>query len=299
MAGSVLHRPILSDGFHARRLCSLKIPKPIALQREVPMHRVLPLLFLLTLASVPASAEPVAVTDLYRAETIVTGTIEPERSRGFRVGLTDVVVKLTGDVRLADGDRLAPLLEKPQDLVEWFEYEDRMKDLPVRDEQGTRDRPHFLRMRFKAAELDKALAGLGLSKWAEVRPQLAVWLGVKTAISSFVVTTTARDYGQRVVTLEASQRRGVPVWLPAEDSGVTFEDIAAQKTDKLRSASPKADAWLSGALTLGESGYWDITWQLHWKDQMRSWEKKGVSFDAAIKDGVQTAALIFSGNAGM
>jgi uncharacterized protein len=264
---------------------------------EAPMHRLLQLLSLLVLVSVSAHADP--VPDLYRAETVVTGTEEPERTRGFRVGLTDVVVKLTGDVRLADGEKLKPLLESPHRLVEWFEYEDRMKNLPVRDEQGTRQRPHFLRMRFNAAELDKALSGLGLAKWADDRPRLAVWLGVKTAISSFIVTTTARDYGQRVVIMETAQRRGIPVQLPEGDGnalGVTFDDVATDQFAKMQSASKGADAWLSGALTLTESGYWDITWRLHWKDKLHVWKNEGVSFDAALKDGLQTAALIFSGN---
>src|SRR5262245_58542317 len=129
------------------------------------MHRLLPLISLLILVGTRTGAEP--ATDLYRVETVVTGTEEPERTRGFRVGLTDVAVKLTGDVRLSENGRLASILEHPHGLVDTFEYEDRMKNIPVHDEQGTRQRPHFLRIRFKAAELDQELAKLGLSKWTE------------------------------------------------------------------------------------------------------------------------------------
>lgn len=258
------------------------------------MHRSLLLFSSLIFLSAMAHAD----LDLYRAETIVTGTVEPERARGFRVGLTDVVVKLTGDVRLAETDRLAPLLEQPHQLVEAFEYEDRMKNLPVRDEQGTRERPHFLRIRFKPAELDAALARIGLAKWTQERPRLAVWLGVKTAVGSFIVTTTGNDYGQRVVILETAQRRGIPIWLPEEgrSSGVTYDDLAADKIDKIADIAKGTDAALSGVLSLNESGYWDIVWRLRWQGRMRVWTRPGVSFDLAIKDGLQTAALIFSGN---
>ena len=262
------------------------------------MHRLLLLLSLLVLVSSKVYAEP--VRNLYNAEVTVTGTEEPERTRGFRMGLTDVVVKLTGDVRLADSDKLAPLLEKPHPLVEHFEYEDRMKSIPVHDEQGTRERPHFLRMRFNAAELNKALAQLGLTKWADDRPVVAVWLGVKTAVKSFVIRASGgEDYGQRIVITEASQRRGVPIVLPGAQTGneaVTFADVSADKFEKIKAASKGADAWLSGELSITESGYWDITWRLRWKDQQRVWTKQGVSFDVAIKDGLQTAAFVLSGN---
>jgi uncharacterized protein len=289
LAGSVSHWPILSDGLSLRRLNAIRM--------EAPMHRMLPLLSLLFLASTNACADP--VRDLYNAETVVTGKEEPERTRGFRVGLVDVVVKLTGDVRLAESQKLAPLLEKPHPLVEYFEYEDRMKHLPVRDEQGTRERPHFLRMRFNAVELDKALAHLGLSKWADDRPSLAVWVGVKTAVGGFVVTASGGEaYGQRIVITETAQNRGIPVRLPS-DQAVTFADISEDKFEKIKSASKEADAWLSGMLSITGSGYWDITWKLRWKDQSRVWTQQGVSFDTALKDGLQTAALIFSGNMGM
>ena len=67
------------------------------------MHRpLLALLGLLILHN--AEARAAEVFDLYSAQAIVTGTEEPERTRGFRAGIVDAVIKLTGDSRLADGD---------------------------------------------------------------------------------------------------------------------------------------------------------------------------------------------------
>ena len=261
------------------------------------MHRLRPLVSLLMFACGVAHADP--VKDLYRAETIVTGTVEPERTRGFRLGLTDVAVKLTGDIRLENNGALAPILEHPHDLVESFEYEDRMKSIPVHDEQGTRERPHFLRIRFKQAELDAALAKLGLTKWTD-RPLVAVWMGVRTAARDAVMTTKGNEaYGQRIVVNETAQRRGVPIWIPETAGDVTVDDIASDKAEKLMNASKQAEAWLSGVLAVTDSGYWDITWHLHWHDQSHVWSVKGVSFDVAIREGLQTAAMIFSGHMDM
>ena len=250
-----------------------------------------------------AGARAAQIGNLYSAQTIVTGTVEPERTRGFRAGLVDVVVKLTGDVRLADSNRLQPLLEQPHRFVEHFEYEDRMKGIPVRDEQGTRERPHYLRMRFKASEINQELERLGLSKWPPRRPMLAIWLGIKTATDTYVLSASGpKGYGQRAVIVETSERRGIPILLPeanSSKSAVTFDDISANNRRKMNSESHPADALLSGVLSLTEGGYWDITWCLTWQNRSRVWTKRGVSFDTALRDGLQTSTLLLSGNAPM
>ena len=52
----------------------------------------------------PASAQAPRLSedDLYKAETIVTGTGETERLRGFGVGAEEAIIKLTGDGELAE-----------------------------------------------------------------------------------------------------------------------------------------------------------------------------------------------------
>jgi len=238
--------------------------------------------------------------DLYTAQTIVTGTGEPERTRGFRAGLEDVVVKLTGDARLASSPELAGLLRDPHRLIERFEYEDRMKGIPVHDEQGTRERPHFLRMRFKTEDIEAELARLRLAKWAEPRPLLAIWLAVRTAKDSYLLQNRGdRGYGQRAVIAEAALRRGIPVHLPpgapAQQSAVTFADIAESRLDGAKEASSHCNAWLFGLLSVTAEGYWNIAWHLEWEGKQRTWNRAGVSFDTALKDGLETSALVLSG----
>lgn len=247
------------------------------------------------------SARAAEVKGLYSAQTVVTGTVEPERTRGFRVGLTDVVVKLTGDPRLADGKRIAPLLEDPHALVAHFEYEDRMKGIPVHDEQGTRERPYYLRMRFKPKAIDAALAALGLTKWAADRPVLAVWLGVRTALQPYVLRADGPNgYGQRLVIRETASRRGLPVRLPPTGAdaatAVTVDDIADANLEKLWQRSGDADALLAGVLSITADGYWDITWRLARQVGGRTWTLRRVSFDTALKDGLDTAVLVLSDN---
>jgi hypothetical protein len=262
------------------------------------VRSMLVLLMLGFCSAIPAAAAE--VEDLYFAETVVTGTEEPERTRGFQAGLLEVVVKVTGDFRLAKREAVAKLLEDAPRFVQQFEYEDRMKDIPVHDEQGTRERPHFLRIRFKPAEVDRALDQLGLSKWAADRPVIGVWLGVETANDRYVLHANGPEgYGQRAVLVEASQRNGVPVVLPEgegpEDS-IILDAIAEGDLDRLKSFSKGAEALLVGTLSLGDGGFWDINWKFRWREKSRAWRMEGITFDTALKAGVQNAALILSGN---
>jgi hypothetical protein len=246
-----------------------------------------------------AGAAGAEVQDLYFAQTVVTGTQEPERSRGFKAGLADVLVKLTGDARITETEALAPILEKAARYVEHFEYEDRMKGIPVHDEQGTRERPHFLRIQFRPSEVDEALKELGLSRWPADRPVVAVWLGIETASGRYVLHASGPEgYGQRAVLIETSQRRGLPITLPdalGAGSAITFEMVAAGELERLRSASLGSGALLVGILSLGKGGYWDMEWHLHSQEQTRSWSMEGVTFDLALRDGLERAALVLSG----
>jgi hypothetical protein len=92
-----------------------------------------------------------------------------------------------------------------------------MAGIPTHDEQGTRDRPHFLRMRFDAAKFDAALKKEGLPKWSGKRPLVAVWLAVKEAKRKYVLAREGGDgAGQRGGLRSASARRAIPSVLPEE-----------------------------------------------------------------------------------
>jgi hypothetical protein len=255
---------------------------------------------LLTLVLVCGPARAGAPAELYHAEAVVTGTGEPERIRGFREGLTEVLVKLTGDHRLVGDPRLAEMLRAPARWVARFEYEDRMKNLPVHDEQGTRERPHFLRMQFGAALLNAELDRLGYLRW-EDRPAVAVWLAIRTEARSYVLRSSGPEgYGQRTSLLGSAKRRGLDVVLPAltgAGESVTFDDIAAENLAELKAASKDGSALLSGILSAAEGGYWNIEWRLSHQDRSRRWSETGVTFDVALLNGLDAAALVLSGKA--
>jgi hypothetical protein len=134
------------------------------------------------------------VDELYQAQTIVTGQGEQSRRAGFPVCLEQVLVKVSGDPRLSGDPSVAALAEEAATLVTDFAFRDRMAGIPVHDEQGTRDRPYDLTVRFDPAKIDAALRALGREPWEGPRPRLAVFVGVEIGGTTYLL---ASDGGAR------------------------------------------------------------------------------------------------------
>src|ERR687895_37401 len=82
-----------------------------------------------------------AAADLYQAQAIVTGEGEENRKVGFARALEQVLVKVSGDPRLAGEPAVAAMAEEAGTFVAEFRYRDPMAGIPLHGERGTRDRP--------------------------------------------------------------------------------------------------------------------------------------------------------------
>ena len=172
-----------------------------------------------------------------------------------------------------------------------------MKDIPIHDEQGTRDRPHFLRMRFDAARFDAALDRAGLRKWTGERPTLSVWIGIREPRGQYVLEREGGGYGQREVLKDAAKKRGIPILLPAgNQTAVTYDAVAEGNLAVLRPASRElgGNAVLYGLLDFDGAAHWNTRWTLAGDRVEAAWTMNGVTFDAALKGAIDQVAATFS-----
>src|SRR5882757_7368527 len=167
----------------------------------------------LTCGAVTAAS---AADDRYRAQTTVTGQGEANRLTGFAVCLEDVLVKVSGALKLAGDPRLPPYKSRAADFVTAHSYHDQMSGTPTRDEQGTRDRPYDLTVDFEQGKIDDLLKALGLKPWLSHRPRLAVFVEMEHGPKNFIITAdgTQSDL-QRDALLAAADRRGMSIALPS------------------------------------------------------------------------------------
>lgn len=273
--------------------------KPIAARGAVARALGLGAILVCYMTSMAAAAD-----NLYRAQTVVTGQGEANRTIGFAACLEDVLIKVSGALKLAGDPRLAPYKAKAGDFVKAYDYHDQMSGKPKRDEQGTRDRPYDLIVDFDESKIDDALAGLGLKPWPLPRPGLGVFIEMEHGARRYVVTSDAKQSDlERDSLLAAALKRGVAIALPSaaalEKSGITAAGVmAAPVSILLPSVSGQGgDVLLRGHLQWSETDLgWISEWQMEFRGQPHRWKFRGVTFDEAFRRGLGGAAQILSGN---
>src|SRR5262245_3920654 len=153
----------------------------------VVLHSLFTAVLLVCLAA-PALAEE----NLYRAQTIVTGTGEANRRIGFATCLEDVLIKVSGQLRLAGDKRLAPFKADAAKFVREFSYRDEKGGMPKNDEQGTRDRSFVLTAEFDEAAVNGVLAALGEKPGFSGGRLFAFFSGLHRGSGGYVVPATSR-----------------------------------------------------------------------------------------------------------
>jgi hypothetical protein len=245
-----------------------------------------------------------AGADLYRAKVTVTGQGEANRIIGFAACLEDVLIKVSGAQKLSGDRRLAAYKSKAKEFVRAFSYRDQFAGKPVRDEQGTRDRPYDLTVEFEESRIDDILKALGLKPWLSHRPVLAVFVAMEQGPRNYVVTLdgTQSDL-QRDALLAAADKRGMLIVLPGAaalaKSNITGETLGTTPLSALApvAAEQDAEAVLIGRLVWDDRQLgWATQWQIDWAGRAHRWQLRGVTFDEAFRRGIGGAAQLLSGN---
>jgi hypothetical protein len=246
-----------------------------------------------------------AADDLYRAQTVVTGQGEANRIIGFAACLEDVLIKVSGAVKLAGDPRLAAYKSRAGDFVKTHSYHDQMSGTPIRDEQGTRDRPYDLIVDFDENKIDDLLKTLGLKPWLSHRPVLGVFVEMEQGARKYMVTA---DAGQSAVAprealLAASAKRGMSIVLPDDaalaKSGIDGTDLTKLPSAALaaRAAEPGGEVALVGRLKWDDQELgWASEWRMEWQGRLHRWQLRGVTFDEAFRRAIGGAAQILSGS---
>jgi uncharacterized protein len=241
-----------------------------------------------------------AASELYRAQTVVTGQGEANRILGFAACLEDVLIKVSGALQLVGDPRLAAYRLRAADFVSTYDYHDQFSGKPTRDEQGTRDRPYDLIVDFDDKKIDGVLDALGRKPWLSHRPVLAVLVEMEQGARKYVVTSDAKQSDlQRDSLLAAAARRGMNLVLPDAKADIDGAELMAMPAPALaaRAAELGAEAVLAGRLVWVDSEFgWATEWQIDWQGRPHRWQVRGITFDEAFRRGIGGAAQVLSDN---
>jgi hypothetical protein len=185
-----------------------------------------------------------------------------------------------------------------------FAFRDRMAGIPAHDEQGTRDRPYDLTVRFDPAKIDAALRALGREPWKGPRPRLAALVGIEVGGTPYLLASDGkRGRDQREALAEAAARYGLPMALPDEAAlaaaGLSHAKLQALDPGSLDAAAAAigGDLALAGNLLWSEEALgWIADWRMDAGGESHRWQIRGVSFDDAFRNAMSGAAQILSGH---
>jgi uncharacterized protein len=241
---------------------------------------------------------PPGIDPLYQANVIVTGTDMRQRPWGFAQTLRSVLVKSSGDPRLKDDPRTVELAAHADDFVFCFSYADMMAGIPLKDDQGTYDRPHKLTVTFIPARIDAILAQFGDKPWHGERPVIVPALLVHGPKPPAYLLSAETPRG-------AEQRGAFATWASELDMNVRIPNDAELAgwgftADRLPAdlpPSPNNDVIAAGTLDWSESlPGWVGQWRCRWHGVDHAWGISGVSYDAAFRNIIGGVTQFASGN---
>jgi len=251
-----------------------------------------------------ASTLAAAADSLYRVAAIVTGQGDANRIIGFAACFQDVLIKVSGALKLEGDPRLSAYKSNSADFVSSYSYHDQMSGTPKRDEQGTRDRPYDLIVDFDDRKINDVLNSLGVKPWLSRRPVLGVFVEMEQGSRQYIATSDAKQSDlQRDSLLAAALKRGMVIVLPDVEALAKANINAAELLTTPSSTLASLASELGGEVALvgrlkwedSELG-WATEWRIHWNGRMHRWQLRGVTFDEAFRRGIGGAAQILSGN---
>ncbi len=233
------------------------------------------------------------VNGLYSADVAVAGQGAEERQQGFRLALEAVLIKLTGNMTVAAGDKLNDLLGKSRTYVAQYRY--RVWDADALLLSTTTAEPtHILEVSFSPDSLDRALNGQGLALWGADRPETLLWLAVQATNNHYILGS---DGSPQILEslLGSAQKRGLPVLLPLMDlqdqSAVDFADVKGGFSGRVQQASERygVDAILTGSVRQTASA-WVSDWVLQHAGHTYNWQSTGENIERVIDSNMEHLA---------
>jgi hypothetical protein len=242
--------------------------------------------------------------NIYQGKTIVTGQREETRIPGFKRALVDALKKASGDPAISEDEVLAAIGSDVQTYVESYSEQDRMADIPIHDEQGTRDRPFDLAVDFHPEKVDTLLKTLGRRSWIDARPETLILLVVHFDANSYVLTSD-EDQGidQRDAMVATAWQAGLFLALPTAEgvdrAGLTPDGLfptTAKYVEKLRQRLGVGHLMVGSIVWKSGMPGWKAVWDFDAKGQIHHWQIQNVNFDDAFRSAMRGAAQILSGH---
>ncbi len=237
------------------------------------------------------SAQAAEVQGLYTAEVPVVGQQVEQRNAAIQDALRKVLVKVTGNRKVAKREALQPMIRKAAEFVQKYRY----RLAPETGSSPGNAPRHLLEVQFEAQAVKRLLEQEGLPAWGANRPLILVWLGIEKE-GKRVHLTPGLDRVVEGAALGVGRDRGLPMILPLmdlEDRGqLQVSDLWGGFTTTIRGASRRyqPDLIVFGRLSHVSDQLWRAHWTLLKDNGSSNWQSEGTSSAGATDAGLQEVA---------
>lgn len=198
---------------------------------------------------------------LYEAVVPVAGYDAPARDQALSAGLSEVLVRVSGDQKAPQHPALARVLANAQRLVQRFNYETVPAAEPESAPEAAPDAAAVapqpppaqtltLHAIYDAPGVGRVLRAAGFNVWGD-RPQTVLWLALDAGADKSLIGADAPLPLGRLLN-SAAARRGLPLLYPLLDledqQALQFSDVAEPAAERIRNAALRyqPDAVLAG-----------------------------------------------------
>mgnify|MGYP001627818713 CR=1 FL=1 len=240
-------------------------------QNNRQLRGMVVLMTLLWLLVSATAAHGVVVNGLYQAEVPVADEEDAQLQEGYRAGLEQVLVRVSGDRNVMDLEGVASQMQNIESLLESWQVE-----------QGATGEDQ-LQMVFSAQGVNRLLADAGARVWGANRPKTLAWIAVQDGGDRGLLVETGDRSGQGWSALihDNAEQRGLPLVLPPADRASDrslLSEVWGQFMGQISRASSGIEHDLLAVVRVRQS---DGRWQANWLYQGRGIEEsRSVSADS-------------------
>lgn len=251
-------------------------------------------LFFLTMA-LGFSVSAKQVDGLYEAKVLVSDQGQESLKSGARVGLVEVLHKVTGyEVPLEH-----PVVYRALNIADQYLYQfsfNRIDDSDV--EMGVSPGSSWLKMQFEGKTIQRIVRQAKLPRWGNNRPTIMVWLAMDDGQRQ-IMTDGLEHKGMQALT-EAARKRGLPLIFPVydlEDSiKLPMEQLWGLFPERIKSASSRygAESILAARVFETEPGSWVGHWRFYFRGQEYEYSFNGTKLDDVILMGLTASGSVLA-----
>lgn len=241
------------------------------------MKKTIRILLLCLLTSVASAGQ------LYKEHLTVANQSPATRKEAIKAALTNVLIRVSGNDAITTLPNIKNQMADPEQWVQEYRYIQTSPYAPLQ-----------LQVQFDAKAIDNIVTQAGQSIWGNSRPPMVAWIVIDDGTGDEFISASTDNAAAKALS-QISDERGLALTLPLMDlqdiENVNAGNASVNTIQQFMNASAR---YPNKGIIIGAikqlDGHWQGKWILIFASDVQTWDEKGDSSSAIIKDGINDIA---------